>query len=193
VVEDTIVLRGRLEILKAILERTAKAELPPAMRVGLKQTGLASAFTLVFDLEAMPARERKSLLKSLEKLAPGVADILGDLHVLTATANDSGKVTATATLLCKDAASAAQAKKIAATALDALKAEIKDDPRVPPSAQELRKEVWAVLGAIKLSTKENQVNAEVTVEAAAAVRFNRGLFEVGSVEEKKVESFKEKK
>ena len=177
VVEDRVVLRGGLATLKEILERSPKAALAPGVEAGLKQTGLGSALTLVVDCKAIPAPEKQMLLKLLAPHAPGAADVLGKLHTSTFTANAASDIAASATLRCTDAASAAEAKKIAAALLAAFKDQAKDNPSLPAKTRDMLKEVRTLLDAVKLSTKDAEVHAEATVGAATVVQTIRSLFE----------------
>lgn len=179
VVEDRTVVYGRLEAVKKILERNKKPVLSAGVQAGLKQTGFASAVTLVMDLQAIPERDKKSMLRDLEKLVPGLADVADGMQTLTVRVNEKDNVTGTATMFCKDAASAAEVKKVLDAGLVTLKGLYKDDPKLPAKIGETMKEVRTAIGAVKLSTKEAQVNAEVTLEAATAAAVVQSLFDEG--------------
>jgi hypothetical protein len=177
VVEERTVVYGRLEAVTKILERNKKPVLSAGVQAGLKQTGFASAVTLVMDLQAIPEREKKSMLKDFGKLVPGLADVADGMQTLAVRVNEKDNVTVTATMFCKDAASAANAKKVADDGVATVKGRLKDDPKLPVEVRETMKEVRTALGAVKLYTKDAQVNAEVTLDAAKAVTVVRTILE----------------
>jgi hypothetical protein len=71
------------------------------------------------------------------------------------------KVHLSATLVCKDAATAQAASKIASASRDKLGTQLKHEPE-----QELRT-LERILDSIQLSEKDAQVSAQVTVDAAS--------------------------
>jgi hypothetical protein len=180
VIEGKYVLYGPLKAMTKILERNKKPTFSPRVENALKQTGLTSALTMVLDIEELPEREKKSMVRDLGKQVPGLEAVAANMQTLTVQLNESGKVKGVATLSCKDAANAADVKKVADAGVVLLKGHLKFDPKQPEELQGLMKEMRVFLDAVKLSTKEAQVQAEVTVEPATAVAVVRAIFEATS-------------
>jgi hypothetical protein len=166
-VEEKTVLFGRIDTLKIVLGRKEKPALSANMKAGLK-AGAADTWTLVIDLQAMPERPKKSLLSDLDRIA-GLTDVFGSVQTLSLRGSSADKIKAFATVACKDAASAAEAKKVADGGLVFLKGELKGDPNLPPTVQAALKELRNLLDGVKLSTNDAQVRAEVVIEARAAI------------------------
>jgi hypothetical protein len=189
VVEDKVVLHGGRQLLKKVLERNKMPTLSPHMESALKQVGFKDGLMLVLDYPGMPERERKSMLTEIGRLIPGAAEIAPNVQAFAMRANGQDKVKLSATLFCKDAASAAEAKKVADGGIVAIKALIKDDPEQPADLRAAMKEVRSFLDAIKTSSKGAQANADATVEAATVVSVIEALL----VPKSSKKEFKDKK
>jgi hypothetical protein len=184
VAEANIVLisdrKPGLEQLKKVLERQAKAELSKRMQTGLNYAGFTNTGVVVLDIQGMPARERDDMFRGLARI--GFKDLPADsAQVLAMKANEKGKFMASAALFCKDAASAAQAKKAIDAGLAEMKTQLsklKDEPKAPPPFQDMIKAAREGLEAIKVSVSGNQVIATASVEPATVARSFFGLFAV---------------
>jgi hypothetical protein len=194
VVQDKLVIQGEVEALKKVLERNKPAALRPRLETGIKQVGFADMLNVIVDFASVPPEGRREITRDLERMIPGAEKAISSVQAVTVRVNAGDQVKASATLTCKDAAGAADVKKIADAGVVALKAHLKDE-KIPAEAKELAKSVHAFLDAFKTSSKETQVGAEVTVEAATAVSVVRAVFEgtTKKVEFKKVEPSKVEK
>jgi hypothetical protein len=189
VVEDKVVLYGRLGSLKKVLERSEKVKLSPGAEAGLKAAGLSEPLTMIIDLQAIPERDSAEMKKALGQVIPGFADAFANARTLTVRASAADQVKAVATVYFKDAASAADAKKVADGGLLAIKGLLADDPQDEPMVQKAKKGAREALGALKLAGKDTQVSAEIALEPAVAAEVARSL--TGKKERKK--EFKEEK
>lgn len=182
--KNVIVYADRAESLKRILERDKKEKLSKGLEAGLKATGLDSTLTVVFDVTKFPEKEKNRMIRDLAQQLPGLGNVFDGLQVLTLKGTADDKVKATATMTCKDAATAGDFRKLADAGIVLLKAQIKkeaDRESTPEKAAAL-KAVTKALDAIKLTTKDAQVNGEVTVDAATAITFLEGVFRPVRVE-----------
>ena len=91
----------------------------------------------------------------------GVESVFAGLQTLTLQMSATDKVHLSATLVCKDAATAQAARKIVSASRDKFSTQLKHEPE-----QELRT-LGKILDSIQLSEKDAQVNAQVTVDAAS--------------------------
>jgi len=175
--KNLVVCAFQMDSLKKILERNKKPTLAPNMEARLKASGVKNMLTMVFDVTAFPEKEKKPLLRDLGKQLPGLENVFDGLQTLTISGTAANQVKVSATMHCKDAATAGDFLKIANGGVIILKGVLKNEEAdAPPEAKESLKELGKALDAVKLSAKGAQVNAEVTVEAAAAVTVVQGLF-----------------
>jgi hypothetical protein len=175
IVGEKLILMGDTNPVLKILERNKPTMLPPRMEAGIKQVGFSDMVTVVIDFSSMSEAQRKNIAFNLQSFVGG-ADAFQSVQALTVRGTAGEDVKATATLTCKDAVGAADVKKTAETGVAKLKAHLKDD-KIPAEAKDIAKSVHAFLDAIKISAKEAQVSADVTVDPATAVGVMRGLFE----------------
>ncbi len=93
VVNDRLVVYGFLAPVKAVLERGPKRDASPGVTAALKQKGLRSTLTLVYDIAKVAAGERKYLKKDLAKLAPGAEEVFESFGVFTLRATPAPSCT----------------------------------------------------------------------------------------------------
>ncbi len=194
--KNLLVCAFELDALKKILERNKKPTLSPNMEARLKEAGLKNMLTMVLDVTAFPEKEKKPLLRDLGKQLPGLENVFEGLQTLTVKGSAANQVKVSATMHCKDAATAGDFLKIANGGVIILKTLFKNEEGdAPPEAKDSLKELGKVLDAVKLTTKGAQVNAEVTVEAAAAVTVVQGLLvpKKATIKKGKIEEFKDGK
>jgi hypothetical protein len=188
VVEDNVVLYGRLESVRKVLERNEKVKLSAGAEAGLKAAGLTEPFTMIIDLQAIPERDSTAMQKAFGQVIPGFADVFPSAQTLTVRASAADQLKAVATVYFKDAASAADARKVADAGVVAIKGLLKDDAQDEPDVQKAKKQVRDALGAVKLSSNNTQVSAEISVAPEVAAAVVRSL--TGTTTKKK---FKEEK
>ena len=187
VVEGKYVLYGQTKVLRAILERTKKADLAPGLQAALKQVGAASTVSAAISMQALPAAEKEDLLKKIGG-APGALD--SALAVTLQASEADGSIKASATLVCKDAAGAAQAKKAVDAGLTAAKGKMEDILKIQaknlkPDELQMLRDARGLLDAVKVSAKGAQVSAEASVAPASVARALWALFAVSTKAEVK--------
>ena len=177
VVEEKLVIFGRMEGVRAVLERKEKPALSAGLQAGLKLASFKDDAMIVVDIAGMPAREKENLFRGLNM--PGLQEQADKLRILAVKANDSGdRLKANASLVCADAETAATAKKAVDAGLASLRKKLDSNEKVPPELKDVVKRVDKLLGSIKVSSTGMQVNADVEADASAVASFVRALFEV---------------
>jgi hypothetical protein len=172
VAEGKYIVTGRLDDLRKVLERNKKPELSSDMQTGLKYADFSNPAMLVLDVQSMPSRDKESMIKGLPW--PGVKEAVDAVQAVAVRAKENGKLAVSAAAFCKDAAGAAQVKKVADAGLADLKAKIKGvmekgDPKAPPQIAEMMKEFDRFLGGVKVAVKDSQVNVSSDDAAPALV------------------------
>ncbi len=125
VVEGKYVLYGRTKELKAILERTKKPEIAPGLQAALDKVGSKSTISVAVSLQALPAAFKKELPGNLGMPAGALDATLDSMQSLTVQASEAGgNLKLSATLICKDAAGAAELKKAVEAGLTAARGKL---------------------------------------------------------------------
>jgi hypothetical protein len=165
-VEGKTMLFGRLreaDGLKKVLQRKEKPQLSALVQAGLKQAPLTNAGVIVMEFKNMTERDRKELFQML-----GMPKLEPMSEALAVTANEKDKVSVHATLFCKDAAAAGEAKKLAETRLTEFKGKLNDVAKVMPMIFDGAGEI---LKGVRLSTKGSELHLAVSGDPAACVKF----------------------
>ena len=84
--------------------------------------------------------------------------------------NEQEKLRASATIFCRDAAGAAEVKKVVDAVLVELEAKLKDHPE-RKAMLKFHPELAPLDGLARVSVQGNQVSIEMTTDAASAVRY----------------------
>jgi hypothetical protein len=164
-----------LETMKRALEPNRQgvlSPLSPAMLAAVKPISSSTA-GVVIDLQKMPDRDKKGMLDFFGQLVPAFPAAFPSMQTLTVWADEEGQVKLSAQLICKDAASAAEAKKVADAGLEAFKGLVAKQlasADVPADLKESLTSMQAVLNAVQLSTNGTAVNGVVSVQPATLVR-----------------------
>ncbi|MBI3822823.1 MAG: hypothetical protein HY289_09110 [Planctomycetes bacterium] len=192
VVEEKIVLFGRLEGIRKVLERDKKPVFSPGVAAGIKEAGMKDALLIVFDFSGFPEKEKDRFKRDLDRAFPGAEAVFDSLQTLTVRGNATDAVKATARLTCKNKTAEADVKKAVNAGMDQIKGFLAENPTDPPEVKKAKTEVRAALAAVALSAQDAQVTAEVSIDAATAVRTLESLLVPKKVE-KKFKDFKDDK
>jgi hypothetical protein len=176
--EEKIVLftdsRRGLDSLQKSLEREAKPRLSKNLQAGSKYADFTNTGDVVIDMQALPVREKERILRTLGMDA--LQEMADDLQVLAVKASEKDKFMGQATFVCKDADSATKAKKAVENSLAALKATLRDDPRIPQPLQDALKAAREGLDAVKVSVNANEVTATLNVAPEMAAKLFFTIF-----------------
>jgi hypothetical protein len=130
--------------------------LAPGLQAALQKVGFSGTVNAALSLHAMDVAEKKELIEKMS---------------MTAGALDSMQAV---TLLCKDAAGAADVKKAVEASLTSAKGKLdgllKNLKPDNPDDLQMIKETRNLLDAVKVSTKDVEVNAEASIAAASAAK-----------------------
>ena len=174
VVQDNIVLESRnIEGLKKILQRGKPAELSETMQSLLKDADASKTLVYVIDLKAVAGDDEfvKNLQREFGPLLGNNGDLLKGLDSLALDGSlkgDDGVLRAA--LVCKDAATAADAKKVVDGAQDMLRKIIKASPRAP---QDLAESV----DSLALTVDGAKIKADGKVKVGSLVKWVRAEYD----------------
>jgi hypothetical protein len=167
VVENNVVLESRdIEGLRKILERGKPAELSETMQLALKNVDASKTVVYAIDLKACFADEQfvKDFQRTMGPMLPGISgDALKQYESLALDATLAAEeAKLRATLLCKDADTAGDAKKMAEAAQVLLRQVIQASPRAPQELADAIKSISFTLDGGRLSaTGQAKVDAVV--------------------------------
>jgi hypothetical protein len=197
VVDKNVILYSRRhQTLVKILERDKKGKISEGLEAGLKAVGNDGMLALVLDVTKFPSDVKQDMLRGLSGKLPGLADAVDNMRTFTLKGTADDKVKWTASMTCKDEASAGDCRKLADAGIVLIKGQLKREMErefTTPEEKEAMKAISNTFDAVKLSTKGAQVNGEVTMDVATAVTILDGMFRPRKVEiKKKIEIDKDK-
>ncbi len=178
-------LSGRVKELKPVLERTKKPELSPGLHAALRSADTRATILMAFDPKSMLQGETMPMVpgvdwnKGLDAVRGGRLTIeLGENVVVRAVG------------VCKDDRAASETRDGAVTLQQFLKTQVE---KAPPGT--LPKEILGLPAKVKLSTKDNLVEATLTATVEEGVAFFKaivfrglaGATEVKPIEKKPIE------
>ncbi len=176
VVESNVVVESRnVEGLRKILQRGRTAELTATMQSALKDADEAKTLLYAIDLKAITADEQftKDMQRQFGPLFGGAGNVemLKRLESLSLDGNLSGDdAVLRATLVCNDAVTAADAKKMAEGCQAVLRQVVQVMPRAP-------REIADSINAIKFTVDGSKLQAAGQVKVDPAVAWVRAEYE----------------
>lgn len=128
--------------------------------------------TVVLDMQNLREKDKNEWVRRLP--IPGLETLLTRVLAVGLKAEEGKSLLGSATLICRDANGAVDARKVVDDNLAALKTTLAD-PKIP-AEMKMVKEAQKFLDAVKVSAAGNKVSVEASVEPVLAVQMLQGFF-----------------
>jgi hypothetical protein len=156
IIDSSTVLVGPVHILKPVLRRDKKPDIPAGLQAAIAEADFSQPIAVAFNLANLGGEERKQFNRDMREIDREVPDLTNRLTGAAGTIRFGSTIELSGTLLCKNSGDAAEAKELL-TKLKNKMVRRADEPGVP-------NDIGKFLDAIQVSSSGTKCTATGRIE-----------------------------